>query len=526
MVDIGIRTTSESLPATRQRWTLVVSCLAVALVVASMAALYTALPQLATSINATQQQLTWVVNGYTLALAALVLAGGALGDRYGRRKALIVGLVIFCLGTAVPLIVHDPAWLIAGRVISGIGAALVMPSTLSLLTPVFPVERWGFAVGIWAGVAGSGAVVGLLGSGLILLEWSWWAIFAGMTAAGAVLVVAALLVPESRESARPRVDILGTIGSVLTVSLLVIGVTEAPQRGWSSPLTLILLLGALIAGAGFIVVEWRSAHPLLPIRLFASREFSCGATSVGLQFLVNFGVFLLLVQYLQLILGYSPLRSSVAMAPMAIPLVLLSVVSSALTQRLGLRVMTVTGLAAVSCGLFLLTRIGVHTSYIGVMVPLMVASIGLGLCMAPATSAIISSTPAEKHGVASAVNDAAREVGAAIGIAIAGSLLAAGYRDRVQPVLSQLPAPARQPVHDSLAAALAVTGRAGPAARPLAEFARVAFVHGIHEAALVLGVIMACSAVLALAAPGPGRPNRLLARFGRRGRSRVAEPVD
>lgn len=181
----------------RQRGTLLVSCLAVALVVASMAALYAALPDIAVATGATQEQQTWVVDGYSLALACLVLTGGALGDRYGRRASLFAGLLLFCAGSALPLLVRDPGWLLAGRVVSGIGAALVMPSTLSILTGGFGQEQWSRAVGIWAGVVSVGALIGLLGSGLVLQVSSWTAIFAALTVAGAVLAAAALTIPES-----------------------------------------------------------------------------------------------------------------------------------------------------------------------------------------------------------------------------------------------------------------------------------------------------------------------------------------
>lgn len=489
----------------RQRGTLVVSCLAVALVVASMAALYAALPDIAVATGATQDQQTWVVDGYSLALACLVLTGGALGDRYGRRAALFAGLVVFCAGSAIPLLVHDPAWLIAGRVVSGIGAALVMPSTLSILTGGFPQEQWGRAVGIWAGVVSVGALIGLLGSGLVLQVGSWTAIFAALAVSGAVLAVATLAVPESREHERPRLDVAGAVVSAVAVGLFTGGVTEAPDRGWLSPVT----LGLLIAGAGaavaFAVLELRSDHPLLPVRLFGDRAFAAGAVSLTVQYLASFGLFLLIQQYLQLILGYAAVRAAISVAPMAVPLLPLCVLASWLTARLGLRTMVVSGLAVLAAGLFLVSRLGTGSTYIDVLWPVLTVGAGLGLCTAPATSAIISSTPAAKHGVASAVNDATREIGSAIGLAIAGSVLAAGYRNKIGPVLPHLPQPARGPVSQSLAAALAVAGRGGPAARPLADLARTAFAHGVQQATLALAIVTAAGAVASLIAPGPAR---------------------
>jgi EmrB/QacA subfamily drug resistance transporter len=475
----------------RQRWTLAVSCAAVALVVASMAALYAALPDIAVATGATQGQLTWVIDGYTLALACLVLTGGALGDRYGRRAALVVGLVVFCAGSVIPVLVHDPVWLICGRAISGVGAALVMPSTLSILTAGFPAAQWGRAVGIWAGVAGVGALVGLLGSGLLLQVSSWTAIFLALTVTGAVVAMAALTVPESHEHDRPRMDTAGAIVSAVAVGLLVAGVIEAPERGWLSPVTLGLLVGGVLAAAAFVVLEPRGDHPLLPVRLFGDRTFATGVVSLTLQYLGCFGLFLLLQQYLQLILGYTAMRAAVAVAPMAVPLLPLCVLASRMTARLGLRVMTVSGLAVFAVGLFLMSRLGVHAGYLDVLWAVVIVGAGLGLCTAPATSAIITSTPAAKHGVASAVNDATREIGAAVGIAIAGSVLAAGYRSTIDPALPGLPDPVRGPVSDSPAAALAVADHAGPGAGQLADLARTAFVHGHQQATLVLSAVMA-----------------------------------
>ncbi|UFS95861.1 MFS transporter [Nocardia huaxiensis] len=495
-------------PATRlsraQRWMLTVSCLSIALVVAAMAALYSALPQIAAETGATQQQLTWVVDGYTLALACLVLPGGALGDRLGRRLVLIVGLGIFTVGSLVPLLFDGPLWLIGARAVSGVGAALVMPSTLSLLTAGFPEHRRGQAVGVWAGVAGSGGALGILGSGLLLQWWSWQTVFIGMAAAGALLLAAGFTVSESTDGDHPAFDIRGAVTGAVAVGLVVVAAMEAPARGWLSPWTIGALIGGLLAAAVFIVVELRVAHPLLDVRLFLDRGFGGGTLSLTVQFLVSFGVFMLLVQYLQLIVGLSPLASSLAIGPMVLPLVAVSLFSPWLATRFGLRVVSFAGLLVVGVGLLLVARLDVSSSYWNLLWALLIMSTGMGLCSAPATAAIVAGTPVEKHGVAAAVNDAAREIGAALGIAIGGSVLAAGYATRIAPALSQLPESARDPVSDSLAAALQIADRAGPGGDPLAEFARSAFMHGFHQASIALGCAAFAGAVL-IAALAPGR---------------------
>ncbi|MFI6868957.1 MFS transporter [Nocardia sp. NPDC050406] len=482
---------------------LTVSCLAIALVVAAMAALYSALPAIAAETGVTQQQLTWVVDGYTLALACLVLPAGALGDRLGRRVVLIVGLAVFALASAVPLVVDGAFWLIGSRAVAGVGAAFVMPSTLSLLTAGFPEERRGQAVGVWAGVAGSGGALGIIGSGLLLQWFSWQSIFVAMTVVGAVLLAAGCTVRESLEAERPPLDPWGSVTVALSVGLVVVAAMEAPARGWTDPIVLGALAGGLLAAAVFVLVELRVAHPLLDVRLFRDRGFGSGTVSLAVQFLVSFGLFLLIVQYLQLILGYSPLGSSLALGPMIVPLVVVSLFAPRLAERFGLRAVSLIGLALVGIGLLALARLDMSSGYAHVLWSLCVMSTGMGLCTAPATAAIVAGTPVEKHGVAAAVNDAAREIGAALGIAIAGSVLAAGYAHHIAPALPRLPEAARGPVSDSLAAALEVAERAGPQAEPLAAFAKTAFLEGFQQAGTALGWLTLGAAVL-IAAWAPG----------------------
>ncbi len=500
-------TDGHSVLARAEWWMLTVSCLAVALVVAAMAALYSALPLIAVATGATQSQLTWIVDGYTLLLACLVLPAGAVGDRYGRRVVLIAGLAVFSVASALPLLMSGPVWLIAARAAAGAGAALVMPSTLSILTAGLPEAHRGRAVGVWAGVAGSGAVLGILGSGLLLARWSWESVFVGLTVAGVVLAALACTIAESREREHPPVDWVGAVAVAIAIAAIVFACVEIPARGWLDPLVTPTLALGVAAAVVFVIMELRVAAPLLDVRLFARRGFGAGSLSVTIQFLVTFGVFLLLVQYLQLILGYGPLGSALGLVPMAVPLVAISVIAPWLSSRVGLRAMTVTGLLAIATGLFLVSRLTLAADYPDLLWPLLILSAGLGLCTAPATYAIVADTPVAKHGVAAAVNDAAREIGAAIGIAVSGSVLAAGYTHHIQPALPQLPEPARGPVADSLAAALQVADRAGPAAQPLAEFAKTAFVHGSTQAALALAAITAAGA-LALAILAPGRTPR------------------
>ncbi|MDQ2637625.1 MAG: MFS transporter, partial [Actinomycetota bacterium] len=376
-----------------QWWTLVVSCLSVALVVGAMAALYASLPEIAAATGASQQQLTWIIDGYTLALACLVLPAGAVGDRYGRRAMLVIGLAVFSAGSAVPIVVDDPLWIIAARAVAGVGAAFVMPSTLSLLTAGFPDSQRGRAVGVWAGVAGSGAVLGILCSGLLLNYWSWVSSFAGMTAAGVVLLALALTIAESQDQSHTALDPWGSAWVAIVIGLAVVALIEGPARGWTDPLVVGGFLGSAVAAVLFVVVELRIDHPLLDVRLFGDRGFGSGTVSVALQFLVTFGVFMLLVQYLQLILGYAPLPSAIALVPMGVPLVIISLFAPWLSDRVGLRVVTAAGLVVIGVGLIMSSRLDVNSDYWHLLHSLLVMSTGLGLCTAPATAAIVKGTP-------------------------------------------------------------------------------------------------------------------------------------
>lgn len=316
-----------------------------------------------------------------------------------------------------------------------------MPAALSLLTAGFPPAHRGRAVGIWSGVAGSGAIAGLLVSGLLLEKWSWHAIFISLTVVSALIFVTGFTISSSRETERPPLDLPGTGLIAAAVGLFVLGTIEAPQRGWLDPVVLGLLVGGLAAAAAFALVELRRKRPLLDVRLFANRAFGSGSMSLLLQFLASLGLFFLVVQYLQLVLNYSPLQSALALAPIAVPVVAMSAVMPMLIPHVGLRPLLASGSALLGLGILLLVRLDAHSSYAEVCVPLIVAAFGIGLCTAPATAAIVQNTPDAKQGVASAVNDTAREIGSAIGVA----WRAASWPRGTAPTCSRRSTPFRRP---------------------------------------------------------------------------------
>lgn len=505
--DIGASVADLS---TRSRvWLLTVACMGVALAISSMVALNAALPDIAVETTATQAQLTWVVDGYTLVLACLLLPAGAIGDRYGRRGALLAGLAIFTLASAAPLVVEGPVALIVARAVAGIGSAFVMPATLSLLTAAYPKSERNKAVGIWAGVAGSSAVVGFLGSGVLLHFWSWHSIFWAFAISGAGLFGLACTVASSRDPESTPLDWPGAILIGGAVAVFVYGVLEAPTHGWTHPVVYGCMAGGVAMAAAFGVWELRTTHPLLDVRLFAKADFTTGAIGVTFFFLANFGFFFVSMQYMQLLLDYSPLQTAFALAPLMAPVLVLSLTTPWYLPRLGLRTVVSTGLLLIAVGLFYARTLEVDSAYLDLALPLLIMSTGIGLCTAPTTSAIMGAVPDEKQGVASAVNDTTREVGAALGIAVAGSVLAAQYSDRLQPHLNALPEPLREPASNSLAEALEVAARLGPQGAALSQAARMAFVESMHVSLIALGTLCAVAAAF-IAVWAPGRDGRQL----------------
>jgi EmrB/QacA subfamily drug resistance transporter len=501
-------------------WTLTVACMGVALVVASMTALNTALGDLAVATSATQTQLTWVVDGYTLALACLLLPAGAIGDRYGRRGALLAGLVVFALGSAAPAILHSPPQIIAGRTVAGIGAAFVMPATLSLLTVAYPKEDRMKTVGIWAGTAGPGGVLGMLGSGLLLRFWDWHAIFWSLGIAGLVIFALGCTVSSSRETDAPRVDWLGAVLIGAAVAIAVFAILDAPHRGWSDS----LVWGRLIAGAVIAVVfgavEFHKRHPLLDVRLFADPNFATGVGAIIILFGATFGFFFIGMQYVQQIMGYSPLTTAIAFGPFMVPLGIFSALSFWYVPKLGLRLVLFIGTLLMAVGFACMYRLDLHSTYSEFAWPTLVLATGIGICTAPTTSAIMGAVSDEKQGVASAVNDTSREMGGALGIAVAGSILAGRYSHELAPKLANFPAPVRGLATDSLAKAVEVAGKLGPQGTQLAEVSKAAFLTAMHASTIVMAAIVAVAAVLiGLWAPGrDGQQLRLVRRLTKRTR--------
>ena len=498
----------EALTPGRRRLILAVVGLSLMAVVSAVAGLNVALPSLAVETGASQTQLTWIVDSYTVVFAGLLLIAGALGDRYGRKLLLSIGLVIFGSAAAVGLFVTDPDQLIFVRILMGVGAAAIMPTTLSVITTSFPEEERGRAIGVWVGIAGGGAIIGLFVTAL-LLEWFPWSSFFGLNVAFATvgLIGTLAVVPPSADEHPPALDWVGAVLSFVAISAFVFGIIEGPEQGWTDPLTLSALGLGVLAGIAFVVWELRAKHPLLDPRLFRLRGFSSGSLTLVVQFLAAFGFFFVVLQYLQFVTGRSPLEAALALLPL--PFVLLPTARNApkIADRVGFRRTGPIGLTSMAIGFLVLSQLQVDSGYLHFVIGLLFFGFGMGLAGTPATTAITSSLPMEKQGVASAWNDTARELGSAFGIAILGSMLNQGYRDGMVAAMAGLPEQVAERITSSIAfTASPLVTMMGAEGERLVEQAREAFVGGVGTALLTAAILLIITAVaVAFLAPRPKR---------------------
>jgi len=465
-----------------------VLCLSLVLIVVANASLNVALPTLVRDLDASGSSLQWIVDAYSLVFAGLLLTAGSLGDRYGRRLALNGGLILFGAASGVAALAGSAGALIAARAAMGVGAAFVMPATLSVLAHVFPAEERPRAIAIWAGFAGVGAALGGVSSGWLLQHFWWGSIF--LTNVGVVvvaLVAGYFLVPPSRHEGHATLDPVGALLSIGGLGALIYAIIEAPDHGWLSARTLATFAVAAVVITAFVVWELRCDDPMLDLRFFRNPVFTAATSTITLIFFVSFGTFFIVTQYFQSVLGYTPLGAGIRVLPWAAAYMLSTTRSAGLIERFGQRRVVSSGLVIVAAGLALLSRCDVGTSYALVATALIVMALGMGMTTAPSTGAIMRSLPLRKAGVGSAVNDTTRELGGALGVAVFGSILASHYRGAISGEVAGFPPAAGRSLGATLQAAKNLPGGQGQA---LADAARHAYAHAF-DATLGLTVIVA-----------------------------------
>jgi EmrB/QacA subfamily drug resistance transporter len=492
------------LSSRRRALVLAAMCLALVMVVSGVSMLNNALPHMAESLGLSQSRQQWVVDAYTVALAALLLPAGAIGDRFGRRGAMIGGILLYGAGMVWAALAGGANTLIAARVVAGLGAAFIMPGTLSTITSVFPPEGRARAVGIWAGFAGAGGTIGLLLSGVLVDHFYWGSVFVVSALLSVVALLAVVfLVPSTRATERIRLDPAGAVLAAVGIGALVLAIIEGPDRGWSNALTVSAIVTGVVFVAAFIGWELRNRYAMLDPRLFRHRGMATGSAAIFLMFLAMFGFFFIGVQYLQLLHGYGALKAGLALFPMSVVFVVVSPIAATLSQRLGQRLVSAAGLFIAAGGFALFLSVTASSTFWLFLATSLVLGLGIALAMTPATNAIVASLPPAKQGVASAINDLSRELGSAFGVAIIGSAFNTGYRNSIDQHVSGLAGEVAARAHEAPATAYEAAAklpRAG--AEALVAHTNAAFVNGLHSAILISGVAMLLGAVyVALRAP-------------------------
>lgn len=484
----------------RRWWTLAVLCLSLLIVFIGNASLNVALPVLSERLHASSSQLQWVVAVYSLVFAGLLFSAGALGDRFGRKGALQLGLFVFLTGAALASAATSINQLIACRALMGAAAALIMPSTLSILVNVFPPHERTRAIAIWAGVGGGSAAIGPVASGFLLAHFWYGSVFlVNVPFVALALLTGRFLVPRSKDPEQARLDPVGAVLSIIGIASLVFGLIQAPERGWGSTSTLAAFTVAGVVLALFVAWELRVDEPMLEMALFRNAAFSAASGGMILVFLAMFGVMFLLTLYFQLVLGYSPLGAALRFLPMSPVMIIAASNTPKLAARFGAHRTVASGLVMVSIALFMFRGLDQHTSYLYLVACLVVMVTGMGIAMSPMTASIMSAVPPRRAGTGSAMNDATRELGAALGIAVLGSLAASHYRHSVDADIAGVPAASRSAVQGSLAGAIdEARTLSGPAARAVTEAARSAFVDAIHFTVTVGACSVAVAAAVVL----------------------------
>jgi EmrB/QacA subfamily drug resistance transporter len=482
----------------RRWWTLAVLCLSLVIVFVGNSSLNVAIPTLSRELHATTSQLQWVVAVYSLVFAGLLFSTGAIGDRFGRKGALQAGLLLFLVGATLAAASASMWQLIACRALMGAAAAFIMPSTLSILVNVFPPHERAKAIAIWASVIGAAGALGPVVSGFLLGHFWYGSVFLiNVPIVIMALVSGWFFVPKSRDPEQAHLDPVGAVLSVIGIVALVYGLIEAPDKGWTSGATLGAFAIATVVLGVFVAWELHVDEPMLDIQYFRRPAFSTGTGGMLLVFLSLYGLMFLLTQYFQLVLGLSPLAAAIRLVPMGPVMLIVSPMTPRLTARFGANRTVSFGMALTAIALFLFRGVGVATPYLYVLACLIVMVSGMSLSMSPMTAAIMSAVPARRAGAGSAMNDATRELGAALGVAVLGSVAASRYAASLDHLVHRLPSAAQATAKSSLSGALQTASALPHAAgQTLHTGALDAFMGGIHLAVTVGAVLAGAASVI------------------------------
>ncbi|PZC46338.1 MAG: MFS family permease [Chloroflexi bacterium] len=474
-------------------WTLLVLSISLVLIAVDTTILNVAIPTIQRDLGASASGLQWIVSSYILVFAGLLLTFGFLGDRYGRKRMLQTGIVLFALASLGAAYAQSTGQLIAARAAMGIAGAMIMPATLSVIIDVFPRSERAKAIGIWSAVAGVGVPLGMIIGGWLLESFWWGSVFLiNLPIGGVVVAAGVMLVPDSKDPKPRRIDIPGAVLSTGALSALLYAIIEAPSRGWTEPLVLATFAVAGVLSAAFLIVEKRADQPMLDISLFKNLRLSSGAVAISFSFLVMMGMIFLFTQYVQFVQGYGPLQAGLRTVPLAIGFMIGGGSSGALVGRLGTKSTVTAGLIVISVALASAALWDVSTAFPIIAAELILLGFGMGITMAPATDAVMGAVPEEHAGIGSALNDVTRNVGGALGIGVLGSLFGSVYSSNVSDAAAVLTGDLAAAARNSIGAATSAAADLGTeAGLTLTTAANNAFMDGF-------GITMLASAALTL----------------------------
>ncbi|GAA0905084.1 MFS transporter [Streptomyces thermoalcalitolerans] len=497
----------------RRRWAILgVLILSLLIVVLDNSILNVAIKTISTpaptGLGATQSELEWAINSYTLVFAGLLFTAGLIGDRIGRKKVLLGGLVVFGLGSALAAESGSPGELIAYRAVMALGAAFVMPATLAVLMNVFEREEQPKAIGIWAGGVGLAIAIGPITGGLLLEHFWWGSVF--LVNVPIVIVAVALmvwLVPDSRDPRPGRIDPVGVVLSVVGLVLLVYGIIKGGELAdFTDPTVLSTIVAGLAVLAVFVWFEKRSDHPSLDVTYFRNKVFSAAMAAIALVFFALMGVTFFSVFYLQSVRGYTPLQSGLLLLPLAVAQMIFAPRARLAVDRFGNKATTTAGLLLLAAMLAAFAGFDAGTPIWVLEAVFFLMGTAMAHIMTPTSVVIMQALPREKAGSASALSNTFRQVGGALGIAVLGSVLSTAYRGGIEDKLAPLPAGLREKAGESIEATLGIAARLGPRGDALVGPAHDAFLHAMHVTA-VCGSMVAVIGAVVVAVFLPGRPS-------------------